>query len=71
MGFRCSIIKNNVALEFTRLLPIVQFAAGSQSFHPTKGGLEIMVDKIQTVAIVPKTNLVVLLLACSIGSNSA
>ena len=71
MCFRCSIIKNNVALEFTRLLPIVQFSAGSQSFHPTRGGLEIMVDKIQTIAIVPKTNLVVRLLAWSMGSNNA
>ena len=71
MFFRCSNIKNNVALEFNRLLPIVQFSADSQLFHPARGGLEIMIDKIQTTAIVPNTNLVVRLLACSMGSDNA
>ena len=71
MYFHCSNIKNIIALEFTRLLPIVQFAAAGQSFHPTRGGQEIIVDNIQTIAIVPKTNLVVRLLTCSIGSSNA
>ena len=53
------------------LLPIVQFSADGQLFQPINGGLQIMMDRNHTTAIVPKTNFVVLLRACSIGSDKA